>query len=390
MRRGLVLLVSPFPPPYGGIASYSQNLHDGLRARGVSVGRYNTTRYEKLRFHSPDMKRNYRRVIDPRNLFFLAAMGFDLALFLAALARARPRVVHVHTSSYWGWWRSTLYVAVARCGGCSAVLHVHNAIDRFYFQESGAIGRLLIRLSLRVPDELVSLSDGIRTMLAGLTKKPITAIFNGVHCADFTGEKEPEGPVRILFAGFVGQQKGVGDLLRALKESGLTADQVRMTVMGAGEVARMQGLAEGLGLGDQVHFTGRVDEDEKMRYFKSHHVLALPSYGEGQPISILEGMASGMAILATRVGSIPEVVREGENGFLVLPGDVPGLARSIAQLTDRGALAEMGRRNQETAMLRFDFSRVVDDNLELYTRLASRTGHRMKPKEAGSSENATS
>ena len=121
-------------------------------------------------------------------------------------------------------------------------------------------------------------------------------------------------PYKMLFAGFVGQHKGVPDLIKAIKRSGLTSEEIQLTVIGSGDIDEMKMLVSDLGMNGHVTFTGRVSEEEKTRLFNKHHIFALPSHGEGQPISILEGMASGMAILSTKVGSIPEVIKE-ENGI---------------------------------------------------------------------------
>jgi glycosyltransferase involved in cell wall biosynthesis len=301
-------------------------------------------------------------------LFLLAAL-FDFVRFFG-FVMVRPRlIVHVHTSSYLGWWRSALYILISRVLGKRTVLHVHNAIDRFYFQDSGRLGRFLIRRSLRLPDYLITLSDGIKALISDLTPKPIRPIYNGVEVDEFEGSKVYDRPLRILFAGFVGPRKGVPDLLKAIKESGLGSDQIALTIMGAGEVEAMERLAAELGIGDRVRLTGRVSEEEKRGLLRSHHVLALPSHGEGQPIAILEGLASGMAVLSTRVGSIPEVISR-ENGILVAPGDVGGLAMAVRELYGSIDIQEMGRRNRDYAERCFRFSRVVNDNQEVYRELA--------------------
>lgn len=369
-----VLLVSPFPPPFGGIASYSDNLYEGIVKKGIFVRKYNTAKYEKFRFHNPDRKRNYLRVLDPRNFIFFGAVVFDWVLFAFEIIRFRPDIVHVHTSSFWGWWRSIIYISVARIFGKKTLLHIHNAIDRFYFQESGKTARFFIRASLKIAHRHIALSDGIKDLVSKLTSKPVTSIYNGVHCRVFENDKQYSSPLSVLFVGFVGSQKGVPDLLRAVRLSGLRAHEIRLTVVGAGDTAEMKGLAAELGLDGQVVFTGRVGEDEKISFFKSHHVLALPSYGEGQPISILEGMAAGMAILSTSVGSIPEIVKNGENGFLVRPGEIEGLSRAMIKLTDEVFLEKIGYANKKIAQEKFNFSRVIADNILVYGKIMGLTG----------------
>ena len=365
-----VLMVSPLPPPYGGIASYAGNLVNGLRQNGICVDCYDTARYERLRLRSPGDSRGYWRVLDPRNAVFLFAMLFEWVPYSFAVLYRRASVVHVHTASSWAWWRSAAYIAIARLLRCRTILHVHNAIDFFYQKESGRAARWLIRRSLTLPHHIIALSEGLRGFLVTVTDTPITVVDNGVDVSLFQNDKKADvPPVRILFAGAVGRQKGVADLLEAVHRSGLGSEQLTVTVVGGGSVDSMRRLAGELGLGDQVTFAGRVSDEVKLELFRTHHIFALPSYAEGQPISILEGMAAGMAILSTTVGSIPEVIKHGENGFLVSPGDVDDMAKRIVDLMHPERLRSMGRRNSEIARECYDFRRVVREVADVYAQV---------------------
>ncbi len=366
MKKLNILLVSPFPPPFGGIARYSEDLYTGLIKTGISIKKYNTSRYEKLRHHNVDKKRNYIRVLQLKNLLFLLAVIFDWIPYIGVLLVSRPNIVHVHTSSYWGWWRSSIYILIAKLLRIKTILHIHNAIDRFYFIESGRIGKYLIRCSLNMPDHLITLSIGIQKLIASITSNAITPIYNGIDVKQFSNDKVYEKPYKILFAGFVGSHKGVSDLLHGLKVSGLSPQEMTLTIMGMGDIEDMKRLTEELGIKHQVSFTGRVSEDRKIQLFKSHDIFALPSYGEGQPISILEGMAAGMAVVSTNVGSIPEIVQESVNGYLVKPGDVDTLGQILRILSDADLLKKMGTKNQLVAVEKYDFQRVINDNIALY------------------------
>jgi len=367
-----VALVSPFPPPFGGIASYAENLFNGLRSENIKTVKYHTTRYERFRYYNPDNQRNYSRILQPSNLLFLFAILFDFFFFLLFLLKSKPSVVHVHTSSFFGWWRSIIYILLSNALGKKTILHVHNAIDRFYIQESGTIGKSAIRVSLKIPDYIIVLSNGIKGMLSHFTKRPIKSIYNGVEVSLFNNIKQYHKPYRMLFAGFVGPHKGVPDLLYAMKATGLEHKELLLTVMGGGDVQEMRELSEELDLQDQVTFTGRISEKEKLKLFKSHHVFVLPSHGEGQPISILEAMASGMAVLSTSVGTIPEIITGGKNGFLVEKGDINALTNAIKEILIKNRPQTFGNNNKEMASDHFSFDRVVRDNISVYKELSKK------------------
>lgn len=368
MKKINVLLVSPFPPPYGGIANYGKNLFKALKAKGIQVRKYDTSRYDKYRFHSPDNKRNHIRIFNPLNIIFLFFISLDFLNFLFHMLKKRNLIIHIHTCSFFGWWRSIIYILIAKLFCHSTILHVHNAIDRFYFEESGSVQKYFIRSSLKIPEHIISLSKGIKELLSKLTSKPITPIYNGVDVNRFNLQKDYNKPIKLLFAGHVGHTKGVVDLLNAVKISGLESNLVQLTFMGRGDIDLMKELSIKLNIENQVKFTGHVSEDEKIKLFKSHHILALPSYGEGQPAVIFEGMASGMAIISSTVGSIPEVVKK-ENGILVEPGNIEELSEALKRMLLNIDIKIMGERNRQVAQKRYSFDRVVEDNILVYEKL---------------------
>lgn len=365
MKKYSVLLVSPFPPPFGGIANYSENLYNSLMEKNVQVEKYDTSRYSNFRFYKSDIDRYYIRILHPWNILFVILAFFDFFLFLFQITFKRNLVVHVHTSSFFGWWRSTIFIILAKLVGKKTVLHVHNAIDHFYYKDSGAIGKFFIRLTLKIPDYLVSLSHGIKDILKELTYRPVIPIYNGVDISQFDNYKGYQKPYKMLFAGSVGPSKGVDILFKALKKSGLGNENVHLTVMGAGNIEMMKKLADELVLNDQVTFTGQVSEEEKMMLFKTHHIFTLPSDGEGQPVAIIEGMASGMAILSTTVGSIPEVIGK-ENGILVSPRNIEELSKALKQMILNIDIKKMGDNNRILAKEKYSFNRVVNDNIHVY------------------------
>ena len=360
-----VILVSPFPPPYGGIASYSENLRIGLENNNIKVINHSTSKYDHLRIYNPDKKRNYIRIFNPLNFFFIFMVLLDYIVFFFKIMLKKNLIIHIHTSSFFGWWRSILFAILSKILRKKTILHVHNAIDRFYLNESGEVGRFLIKLSLKIPDNIVSLSHGIKDLLSQITDKPVIPIYNGIDTLQFKSDKTYIKPYKLLFAGFVGPHKGVPDLLRAIKETKLDSDEIQLSVMGVGDLKEMKELVDSLGINNIVSFTGRVSEEEKTRLFNSHHIFILPSHGEGQPISILEGMASQMAIISTKVGSIPEIIRH-ENGILVDPGDTKELSNAILQLIKFEDIEKIGELNRETASKKFTFDRVVKDNISNY------------------------
>lgn len=252
--------------------------------------------------------------------------------------------------------------------GRKVIFHIHNAIDRFYYKESNKFGRIGIRLSLKIPDQIITLSKGIASMIKPLSNKPIKPIYNGVNVEIFQNVKDWK-VIKILFSGAVGVEKGTFDLLTSISIIPKHKIKFKCIIIGRGKVEEGAIIIKKLGIEDIVEFTGEISEDEKNELYRNSHIFCLPSYGEGQPISILEGLASGMAIISTTVGSIPEVIKT-DNGILVAPGDIKAISESILYMTENvDKLKKMCEINEKLASSFFDNSRVHSDILNVYRSL---------------------
>jgi glycosyltransferase involved in cell wall biosynthesis len=141
-----------------------------------------------------------------------------------------------------------------------------------------------------------------------------------------------DGPLRVLYVGSLQVRKGVDILLKALA----TVNGVACEIIGDGpQRQELHKLAHDLGLGDRVVFRGALPFEEVSLAFHRSHVLAVPSIvgpggrAEGIPTVIMEALAHGVPVIASRITGIPEIVRDGETGFLVKPGDSADLAEAI-------------------------------------------------------------
>ena len=132
----------------------------------------------------------------------------------------------------------------------------------------------------------------------------------------------------LVFAGRLGPQKAVAVLLDALVE----ADRVHLVVAGDGPEQRaLERQSATLGLDGRVRFLGRVPRETVLRLFRAADASVLPSRWENFPHTVVEALAVGCPVIATAVGGVPEVVRDGDNGLLVPPNDSEALSAAIAR-----------------------------------------------------------
>ena len=172
----------------------------------------------------------------------------------------------------------------------------------------------------------------------GTPLKRFTIVPGAVDTDRFIPGEPAAGPVRLLYHGRVDRRKGVFDTLNALPS---VTSEWRCTVSGIGpDLEPARALAADLALGDRVTFTGYADYDRVPDLYRGHDVFVSPTYAEGFSNTILEAMASRHAVLSCRSVGVVDCLRDGENGLLVEPGDVPALAAALGRLIADRALRD--------------------------------------------------
>jgi glycosyltransferase involved in cell wall biosynthesis len=179
------------------------------------------------------------------------------------------------------------------------------------------------------------------------------------------------GPDAFLVGnvGRLAPQKGQRHLIRAMPLLLERVPRAHAVIAGGGDLEEfLRDLAEEMGVAEHVHVLGaRKDVPELMH---AMDVFAMPSIWEGFGLVLLEAMAAGRPIVASRVATIPEVVVDGETGLLVPAGDPLALAEALAQLADQPALAtRFGEAGRERLRRQFSIEKMVGDTELLYREL---------------------
>jgi glycosyltransferase involved in cell wall biosynthesis len=174
----------------------------------------------------------------------------------------------------------------------------------------------------------------------------------------------------VLYLNRLESRKGYEHLLEAIPVVLEHCPQTKFVLGGHGDVVSARQIAAELGVERAVEFPGWVEGDQKWCLLAQADILCLPSFSEGVPITLLEAMGAGVAVVTTPVGGIPDVVQDGVNGLLVRPGDVTSIAESLIRLlTDadlRSQLSNAGRQTVE----KVHSLPIIDENLRrLYAGL---------------------
>ena len=184
-------------------------------------------------------------------------------------------------------------------------------------------------------DFTVAISQFGRSQLCRWADPDDWARIGVVHCGIEPGkfrapEPIPEGPCRVVAIGRLVEQKGQLALMKAMTQ---LKEDVHLVLIGDGEMrGQIEALIAEHNLASKVTLTGWVDEARIKSELAQAHALVMPSFAEGLPMVIMEAMAAARPVIATYIAGTPELVKEGETGWLVPAGDTKALADAIDTL----------------------------------------------------------
>lgn len=180
---------------------------------------------------------------------------------------------------------------------------------------------------------------------AGWSPERLHVITNGIDLDMFSPAGEtssPPSPVRITYAGYFGAHKGIATLLEAFASLPPALDPTVLQLAGEGpEQDAYVNQIEMLGLHGRVQFLGKVAPSDMPMLYAQSDIVVLPSiWDENQPVCLMEAMAAGLPVIASRKGGIPELVKDGVNGLLFPAGDATGLAAQLSKLVAKSGLRQ--------------------------------------------------
>lgn len=238
-------------------------------------------------------------------------------------------VYHIHAASYGSTFRKGWYIRAVKKWKKKAILHIHGAEYMVFYEKSNKKEK--IRSILNAADIVIALSDEWKHRFDenfGLTN--CVVLENGIDMERLAPaiSNYQEHPHSFVSLGRIGKRKGTYDLIATIDQVKSEVPDIKCYLAGDGEIEKCKELIKMKKLEDSIIVIGWADFDKKVELLQKSSVLILPSYNEGLPMAILEGMACGKAIISTTVGAIPEVVKK-ENGILIKPGDIIALADAL-------------------------------------------------------------
>jgi glycosyltransferase involved in cell wall biosynthesis len=352
---------------------------DGLNLHLLTFGAYSLQQPERLEQQGVTVH------LLPRFPRFEMAKNFRTyqAVLNRELAQIRPDVVHAQDA--------TDHAYVALRSGYPAVVTVHGVrredgkyVGSWRVRLRNALYSLLIERSImRNTRHLIAISRYVTAYYAKLLRPDVQVyhVPNAIDATFFKLAKNANGAETaasptILFAGRVIPRKRALDLVQAFARIAPQVPSAQLRI--AGEYSSEKEYAgairqaiQNAGLAGRVHLLGPLPEADVLAEFAACDVLALPSAQETTPMVIAQAMAAGKPVVATSVGGVTEMVKDGETGCLVNVGDIDGLANALlCLLQDRSLRAKLGRAASQFAAENYRADAVAGRTYEVYQKIA--------------------
>ena len=299
-------------------------------------------------------------------------------LFVATVARLRFEtlikkndILHVHMSSDNSFYRKAVFIRKAHKEGKKIIIHMHGStFDLFYKERCNDTQKQQVREVFAMADQVIALSEDWKEFLAEYIcdEQKIVVIYNAVKIPE--AYQKDYANRKMLFLGILGQRKGTYDLIEVLPEILRQYPDCHVYFGGDGERQQAEQMCREKGITDRVTFLGWVRGAEKEKFLEECSIYVLPTYHEGMPMSILEAMSYGMAVVSTYVGGIPHIITDGENGLLCEAGDKMALKGKLLRLLDNQSLrGRLGKSAYRIMVRQFDVREKVKMVYAIYKEL---------------------
>jgi glycosyltransferase involved in cell wall biosynthesis len=312
----------------------------------------------------------------------LYVAGFCRVFF--ALLFKRPHIMHIHFSKGNSIYRKYFLEEMACLFNVPVVIQSHSFTPRIearngifpepeFYSRASFFTKKIISRFLNKADGIVVLSQRIRFCFQNITQnRNIWVLHNPVDCHKYVpGEIKGPGK-RVLFMGDFSERKGIKTLIRAASDVISEISDVRFVLCG-GTRKEIAETVTDWGIENHVEIKGFVSGKEKSDIFKKADLFVLPSFSEGVPVAVLEALSSGLPIITTPVGGIPDVFKDYQNGLFIEPGDHKALAENILFLLKNDDVRErIGENNRKKALAEFDTPVVVEELRRIYERVIKR------------------
>jgi len=362
-----ILIIGWLPPPFYGPAVATERL-----VHSEAMNR----QFEILFLNQSD-KRDVKNAgkFDLLNILFAL---WHIAQFIFLVIWKRPELIYVPISqSAGGYLRDGTYLLIARALGKKSVVHLRGSNFRKFYENSSRLMRQFIKASLKRVRRTIVLGESIKPIFDGLVKSDsIVVVPNGLNIAPFQElqpqKKSGNSQIKVLYLSTLMREKGGGVLLRAIPLVLKETQEVKFIFVGdwftEGFKQECLDYISQNRIGEYIEFKGFTVGEAKVQMLFDADIFVFPPIApEGMPWVLLEAMTAELPIISTPQGTIPEVVVDGETGFIVESGNAEALAEKIMLLIrDEQLRRQMGKKGKERLMVLYTEERYISNLAKVF------------------------
>ena len=366
MAKKTVLLCGPSVNAIGGGPTHIRNLlASPLRDRYQLIHFEIGSRGRESPANDEKLSRRLLRIV------------FSPLLLATVILRTRPRVVHLNSSmNHKAFWRDAVYLLVCKSLGRRVLIQIHSGTAAEFC--AALWMRLVVRTVMSCCDALVVIAKSQQHDFEELgIGERLWIIPNGVDVMQYRGacERTHSGTIRrMVFMGRLIRQKGIFEAMEAVRilraEEGF--QNLELRIAGSGEAREeIEHWVKERSMEGCIKLVGALHGVEKVEFLRQADVFVFPSYHlEGLPYGLVESLAAGTPVIASKVGGIPDVVVDGMNGMLIYPKDPRQVVEAVRKLARAKENLQTICANCSGSVLdEFGFEKFAARFEELYERL---------------------
>lgn len=357
-----VLLVAPLPPPLGGMVTYIQGL---LNSDVFKMIDYRVVRFSY--FNKEKYSGTARFFVNCLNAMILTINFFASVVFWW------PDIVHIQSNSGFGFFEKSWIALLAKLLRRKTIFHFHGGYMREWYGQSSRIVQAMITKCALINDRIMTGSPQMREtwLYIGIPAEKIIYIGNAVNLPKEV-IKESHDHISILFLTRVVLEKGVIELIDAFLILQKTFNNLKLRIVGAdtNDTPLVKKYLENNDLNHLIDYVGPVSDEQKHQEYLMADIFAFPTYVEDQSYAVMEAMSYGLPVVASNVGGVPSLVKDSENGLLILPRNVDSLRTGIEVLIrDIEMRNNLGRNARRTIEREFTWNVRSQEIVSLYQNL---------------------
>jgi glycosyltransferase involved in cell wall biosynthesis len=361
-----VLLVAHVGYPWGGVSQrYSDLLESSLKKK-----------IDLTFFESSPNKGSFSKTgsFSIENIYGFLRVNIN---FIRVVMKVRPSIVHIASANGLSFVKHSFIILISKLLRTKVILAPHCSITVFI--PKSRIKYLWMKFVLNQCDGIIVLSHEWMPIQKLIPRTRVILLKNAINLSKYLAldrhGAENHHDVQIIYLGHVGEEKGINDLVWAVKrldEKGIHG--FRVNIFGEdlhpGELSAAKDLSKRLAIDEVISFLTPVFNNEKLEIFQRADIFIFPSHHEGLPISIIEAMASGLPVIATTVGGIPDLIDNSQNGILVNAKSPTALSTAMQTLIDDSQLRRVyGLNGRNKVIDNHDIEQYVEKLVSYYIKL---------------------